>query len=151
MIPFSLSWDTEKRSVSFKWNGLFSLGWEEGKVLTKILGFPIPIRLRKKRIGLSIRWIYVKEALSFLRKWRLRRAEVIFSFPDPMVNGLLYGLISGLETGKRDRRIHIHIDFLGKNRFTGEAIISPGRLFSHLKRWTLLFLGEKRKRIVRRR
>lgn len=32
MIPFSLSWDTQKRSVSFKWNGLFlfGLGGREG-------------------------------------------------------------------------------------------------------------------------
>jgi len=80
--------------------GYFSLGWEEGKVLTKILGFPIPIRFRQRRVHFPLRWIYVKEAFSLLRKWRLKRAEVTFSFPDPMVNGLLYGLISALETGK---------------------------------------------------
>jgi hypothetical protein len=40
------------------------------------------------------------EALSFLSKWRLKKVEGTFSFPDPMVNGLLYGWTSALGTGK---------------------------------------------------
>ena len=62
MIPFLLSWDTQKRLVLLKWNGFLSLVWEKGKVLTKILGFPLPFHLRQKKIHFPIRWVYLKEA-----------------------------------------------------------------------------------------
>ncbi|NWF94335.1 MAG: hypothetical protein HXY46_15675 [Syntrophaceae bacterium] len=115
-------------------------------MLTKILGLAIPLPSLRGKKGLSFRWVYIKEVLSFLRKWRVKKAEVAVSFSDPMANGLLYGLISALEDGKRDRKIQIDINFLGKNRFSGEAIISPGVFFQHLKRWILLLLREKKGR-----
>ena len=144
MIPFSLSWDTQKRLISFKWNGFLSLVWEKGKVLTKILGFPIPFRLRQKKIHFPIRWVYLKEAFSFLTKWRLKKVEGTFSLPDPMMNGLLYGWISALETVKAGRKIHVTINFLGENRFSGEAALSLKAFFHHLRRWVFLLL-QKRK------
>lgn len=146
MIPFSLSWDTQKRSISLKWNGFLSLVWEKGEGLTKILGFRIPFRLRQKKIHFPIRWVYLKEAFSFLTKWRLKKVEGTFSLPDPMMNGLLYGWISALETGKAGRKIHVTINFLGENRFSGEAIISLKTFFHHLKRWVFLLQREKRGR-----
>jgi hypothetical protein len=48
MIPVSFSWDTREKLVGLKWNGFFSSGWEDGKILTKILGFSIPLPLEKK-------------------------------------------------------------------------------------------------------
>lgn len=144
MIPFSLSWDTQKRLISFKWNGFLSLVWEKGKVLTKILGFPIPFRLRQKKIHFPIRWVYLKEAFSFLTKWRLKKVEGTFSLPDPMMNGLLYGWISALEIVKAGRKIHVTINFLGENRFSGEAVLSLKAFSYHLKRWVFLLL-QKRK------
>ncbi len=100
MIPISLSWDTRKRWIILKGDGFFSLGWEKGKVLTKILGFPISYGFKHKMIHFRMRWVYLMEALSFLSKWRLKKVEGTFSFPDPMVNGLLYGWTSALGTGK---------------------------------------------------
>ncbi len=144
MIPFSLSWDTQKRLISFKWNGFLSLVWEKGKVLTKILGFPIPFRLRQKKIHFPIRWVYLKEAFSFLTKWRLKKVEGTFSLPDPMMNGLLYGWISALEIVKAGRKIHVTINFLGENRFSGEAVLSLKAFSHHLRRWVFLLL-QKRK------
>lgn len=144
MIPFSLSWDTQKRLISFKWNGFLSLVWEKGKVLTKILGFPIPFRLRQKKIHFPIRWVYLKEAFSFLTKWRLKKVEGTFSLPDPMMNGLLYGWISALEIVKAGRKIHVTINFLGENRFSGEAVLSLKAFSHHFKRWVFLLL-QKRK------
>jgi hypothetical protein len=62
MIPFSLSWDTQKRSIFIKWDGFFSFGREKGKTLMKILGFPIRFRYRQKEIHFPMRWVYLKEA-----------------------------------------------------------------------------------------
>jgi len=42
MIPISLSWDSEKRLVALKGNGLFSSGLKNGKVFINILGIPLP-------------------------------------------------------------------------------------------------------------
>jgi len=150
MIPFSFSWDTQKRMVSLKWNGFLSLVWKKGKVLTRILGFRIPLHFRRERVGLSMRWVCVKKAFSFLRKWKLKRVEGTLSFPDPVVNGLLYGWISILETRKEDQKIRLSINFLGENRFSGEATISSKTFFHHLTRWVFFLLQEKRRRRSRR-
>jgi hypothetical protein len=103
MIPVSFSWDTREKLVGLKWNGFFSLGWEDGKILTKILGFSIPFRLRRKKTRFPIKWIYFKGALSFLTKWKFKKVEGTLSFTDPMINGLLYGWISAIEAVKVDR------------------------------------------------
>ncbi len=146
MVPVSLFWETQKGMLSLKWNGFLSLVWEKRRVFTRILGFPIPFRFRKKSVSLSMRWIYIKEVFSFLRKWKLKRVEGTLSFSDPMVNGLLYGLVNALETGREDRKIYLIINFLGENRLSGEATISPKTFFHHLKRWVFLLLQEKGRR-----
>ena len=146
MIPFSFFWDTQKKSILLKWNGFFSLRWEKGKGLTKLLGFPIPLRLRQKRVRFSMRWVYLKEFFSFLTKWRLKKVEGTFSLPDPMMNGLLCGLISVFESGKTGRKAqaHVTINFVGENRFSGEAILPLKAFIHHLKRWIFLLLREKK-------
>jgi hypothetical protein len=145
MIPFLLlSWDTQKRLVSIKWNGFLSLVWEKGKILIKILGLPIPFRLGQKKIHSHIRWVYLKEAFSFLAKWKINKVEGTFSLPDPMMNGLLYGWISAFKTVKPSRKISVTINFLGENRFSGEAFLSLKAFFHHLKRWVFLLLREKK-------
>ena len=147
MIPFLLlSWDTQKRLVSIKWNGFLSLVLEKGKILMKILGFPIPFRLRQKRIHFPMRWIYLKEAFSFFAQWKLKKVEGTFSLPDPMMNGLLYGWINAFETVKPSQKIHITINFLGENRFSGEAALSPKAFFHNLKKVVVLLLRENRRR-----
>jgi hypothetical protein len=146
MIPFSFLWDTQKRSILLKWNGFLSLGWKEGKVLVRMLGFPIPFRLRQKRVHFSVRWIYLRETLSFLTKWKLKKVEGTFSLSDPMVNGLLYGWISALETGKKGQKIHATINFLGENRFSGEAILPLKAFIHHFRRWVFLLLRKRRGR-----
>jgi len=152
MIPVSLIWDTRTRSIQVKWNGFFSFGWENGKVEKKLVGIPIPfdIRQKGKRIDLyRIRWVYLKEALSFLRKWELEEVEGTLSFSDPMVNGLLYGWLSVMETGKVGQKVNLSINFVGENWCTGEATISPKGLFYHLRR-ILPFVREMRRRRPRR-
>jgi hypothetical protein len=144
MIPVSFSWDTQKGSISLQWNGFFSFGWKKGKALTKILGFPIPFGFKKKKTHFPIRWVYLKEGFSFLSKWKLKKVEGTFSFSDPMVNGLLYGWMSAIQTGKACRKINVTINFLGENRCSGEAILSLKSFFQHLKRWVFLFLQERR-------
>jgi hypothetical protein len=146
MIPVSFSWDTRKKSILLKWNGFLSLRWKEGKVSTKLIGVPIPFRLRKKRIHFPIRWGYAKEFFSFLRGWRLKKIEGTLSLPDPMMNGVLYGWLSGLETGKKGRKIRISVNFLGENWFSGEAVLPLRVLFGRLKSWVCLLLRERRGR-----
>lgn len=146
MIPFSLSWDTQKKSFSIKWDGFFSSRWEKGKISTKIFGFPIPFSPRQKKIHFSVRWVYLKEALSFLKEWRLKKIEGMLSLPDPMVNGVLYGWMSALGTRSGCGKVNISINFLGVNRFSGEAVLSPRIFFNRLRRWISLLLNEKRGR-----
>ena len=146
MIPISFSWDTRKKSILLKWDGFFSLSWKERKFLTKLIGVPIPFRLREKRIHLPIRWGYAKEALSFLRGWRLKKIEGSLSLPDPMMNGVLYGWLSALETGKKGRKVRISVNFLGENWFSGEAVLPLKVLFGRLKSWVFLLLRERRGR-----
>ena len=146
MIPFSFHWDTQKRSILLKWDGFFSLGWERGNALMRIFGFSIPLNPRKKEIRFPMRSIYLKEAFSFLKEWRLKKMEGTFSLPDPMMNGLLCGLIGVFESGKTGRKSQISINFMGENRFSGEAILPLKAFIGHLKIWVLLFFRENRRK-----
>jgi len=142
MIPIRFSWDTRKRSILLKWNGFFSATWEGGKVLAKILGISIPFRAGAKRIHLPGRWIDLKRAFSLLKKWKVTKVEGTVSFPDPMVNGVLYGLASAVNAAKTDPAVHLTVNFLGENWCSGEAQISPKTLFSAMFGWIFpLFRG----------
>jgi hypothetical protein len=146
MIPFSFLWDTQKRSILLKWNGFLSLGSKRGNVLMRIFGFPFPLNPSGKKIRFRMRRIYLKEALSFLKEWRLKKMEGTISLPDPMINGVLYGWISALETGGTGEKIHVTINFIGQNRFSGEAILPLKAFIYHVKRWVFLLFREKRRR-----
>jgi hypothetical protein len=146
MIPISFSWDTREKSILLKWDGFFSLSWKEGKVSTKLIGVPVPIRLGKKKIHFPVRWEYAKEILSFLRGWRLKKIEGKLSLPDPMMNGVLYGWLSALETGRKGRKVRLSVNFLGENRFSGEAVLPLRVLFGRLKSWVCFLLRERRGR-----
>jgi hypothetical protein len=154
MIPISLSWDTQKRSVLLRWNGFVSSGVESGKTSAKILGVPIPLPLKKKKIRLPsqlpIRWIYLKGIFSFLTKWKLKKVEATLSFQDPMVNGILYGWLSAIQTGKTDRKIHVTVNFLGENWCRGEVTLSLKILFNHLRSWIFPLVREMRGRKPRK-
>jgi hypothetical protein len=154
MIPISLSWDSRRRSFLLKWNGFVSSGWEKGKILVKILGVPISILLKKKRIPLPgklpLRWIYLKGFFSFLAKWKLKKVEGTLSFPDPMINGMLYGWMSAMETARADREIHVTVNFLGENWCRGEVIVSLKILFHHLRSWIFPLIREMRGRKPRK-
>ena len=150
MIPVSLRWDTQKRSLLVKWTGFISSGWEKGTISTKILGVSIPIPLKRKKIQfpgrLPMRWVYLKGIFSFLTKWRLKKVEGTLSFPDPMVNGILYGWLSAIQTRKADRKTHVTVNFLGENWCRGEVTVSLKTLFYHFKRWIFPLIREMRGR-----
>jgi hypothetical protein len=146
MIPFSFLWDTQKRSILLKWNGFLSWGWERGNAWMRIFGFPIPFNPIEKGVRFRRRRIYLQEALSFLKEWKLKKMEGTISLPDPMMNGVLYGWISALETRRTREKIHVTINFIGQNRFSGEAILPLKSFIHHLKRWVFLLLRERRRR-----
>lgn len=79
MIPISLTWKTRQKVILIKWNGCFSFGREKGKRVKTIFKIPIPYRSGAKRDKKTpfpqIRWIDLKEALSFLREWKPQRVE----------------------------------------------------------------------------
>jgi hypothetical protein len=93
----------------------------------------------------------LKEAFSFLAQWKVKKGEAIVSLPDPMMNGCLYGWLSALETVNRDRKINVTINFLGENRFSGEATLSLKAFFHYLKGWIFILLRENKIRRLRRR
>jgi hypothetical protein len=148
MTPISLSWESRKRSVLLKWNGFISSGWENGRISAKILGVPIPLPLKKKKIKLPshlpIRWIYLKGIFSILTKWKLKKVEGTLSFPDPMVNGILYGWMSAIQTGRADQKIHLTVNFLGENWCRGEVTLSLKILFHHFRNWIFPLVRETR-------
>jgi hypothetical protein len=142
MIPISLSWDTQKRSILLKWDGFFSFGWERGKVSKKVFGFSAPFAFEKRAISSRMRWNYLKRVFPLLTKWKLKKVEGTFSFPDPAINGFIYGVVSAIQTGKGDEKIDVTINFLGENRCRGEVILPPKALFPLLRRETLSLLWE---------
>ncbi len=146
MIPFSFLWDTQKRSILLKWNGFLSLERKRGNVLMRIFGFPFPFHPSEKGLPLPMRWIHLKGSLSFLKEWRLKKIEGTISFPDPMINGVLYGWTNALETGRTGEKIPVTINFLGQNRFSGEAILPLKAFIYHVKKWVFLQLREKKRR-----
>ena len=154
MIPISLCWDTRTRSVLLKWNGFISSGWENGKIRVKILGLSLPIPLKRKGVQpfgkLPIRWIYLKEILSFLSKWKLKKAEGTLSFPDPMVNGVLYGWISVLQAERSDRKNRVTVNFLGENWCRGKMTLSLKIFFNYLRTWIFPLILEMRGRKARK-
>ena len=150
MIPISLCWDTRKRSALLKWNGLISSGWQDGKIRVKILGSPIPLSLKKNGVHLfgklPVRWIYLKGIFSFLSKWRLKKVEGTFSFPDPMINGVLYGWMSAIQAGRVDRKNRVTVNFLGENWCEGEMTLSLKIFFQYLRSWIFFLIRERRGR-----
>jgi len=154
MIPISLCWDTQKRSVLLKWNGVISSGWENGKILMKIFGLSIPVPLKKKRIlifhKLPIQWIYLRDVFSFLTKWKIKKVEGSISFPDPMINGVLYGWMSAIQTARTSPKIHVRVNFLGENWCRGEVTLSLKILFHHLRKWILPLIREMRRKNPRK-
>ncbi len=154
MIPISLCWDTRKRSVLLKWNGFISSGWQDGKILMKVLGSPIPLPLKKKGIQLlgklPIRWIYLRGIFSFFPKWKLKKVEGTVSFPDPMVNGVLYGWMSAIQTGRADRKNHVAVNFLGENWCRGEMTLSLKIFFQYSRSWIFPLIREMRGRKARK-
>jgi hypothetical protein len=154
MIPIALKWNTRTRSVLLKWNGFISSRWEKGRMMAKILGLSILLPLKDKRIQLPsrfpVRWIYVKGIVSFLTKWKAKKVEGTLSFPDPMLNGILYGWMSALQTERAERKIHITVNFLGENWCRGEVTLSLKILFHHLRSWIFPLILEMRERKPRK-
>ncbi len=150
MIPISLCWDTQRRWVLLKWNGFVSSGWQNGKMVIKILGVPVPFAMKKKKIQLPsrlpIQWRYLKGFFSFLTEWRVKRVEGTFSLPDLMMNGILYGWMSAIQTGEPDRRIEVTVNFSGENWLKGEFTISLKTLFRHFRSWGFPLIREMREK-----
>ena len=155
MIPLSLLWDTRTKSVYLKWDGLFSLGVNEGKIVGRVFGLSIPLPLRRsekrKRFRVSLRWADLKEGLFFLRKWKLKRAEGTVSFPNPVMNGMLYGWMAAFDSWRGDQRVNFTINFNGENRFSGEAKLSLKALVTELRRWIFPLLWRMGRKMTERR
>ena len=151
MIPVTLLWDTRKRSVLIKWNGFFSLGWEKGKPLVKILCFRKSFSVSENRIHLPLQWFYFRETLSLVAKGRLKKVEGTLSFPDPMRNGLLYGWLSAMGPSSPERKINLTVNFLGENWVSGEGTISLKVVFRYVKRLVRFALFKKGKGSAERR
>jgi len=154
MIPISFCWDTRTRSVLLKWNRFIFAGWRDGKIVMKILGSPIPLPSTKKGFRLSgklsLQWIHLKQMFSFLPKWKLKKVEGTFSFPDPMVNGVLYGWMSAIQAGRADRKNRVTINFLGENGCKGEMTLSLRILFQYLRNWIFPLIREMRGKKARK-
>ena len=149
MIPISFWWNARKRSVSSKLDGVFSAEWKNGKLTTKILGIAIPLSLIKHKTRFSgippVRWLYLKGIFSFLKGWKMKRVEGTVSFPDPMVNGILYGWMSAARAaGDRGEKLDITVNFLGENWLKGKFAFSLKTLIHHFRNWIYPLIREMR-------
>ncbi len=148
MIPISFSWNSRNRSASVDLDGFVSSKWKGGRMTTKILGIPISFSLTKKPVRFSrippIRWVYLRGFFSFLSKWKLKKLEGIVSFPDPMVNGVVYGCMSAVQAVKPDRKIAVTVNFFGENRLRGEFGVSLKTLLHHFRSWIYPLIREMR-------
>ena len=149
MIPISFWWNARKRSASIKVDGFVSSEWEKGKLTTKILRMPIPFSLAKEKTRFSgippLRWVYLKGIFSFFKEWKMKRVEGTVSFPDPMVNGILYGWMSAIQAaGKREGKMDVRVNFSGENWLKGEFAVSLKTLFHHFRSWMYPLIREMR-------
>jgi hypothetical protein len=120
----------------------------------RIVGLPIPLPFNKKGIQLPgkipIRWIHLKGMFSFFSKWKLRKVEGTLSFPDPMVNGVIYGWMSAIQAESTGRKNRLTINFLNENWCRGEVILSLGIFFQTLRGWIIPLVREMRGRKPRK-
>ncbi len=149
MIPLSFSWDTEKGGISFRWNGIGSLEWKEGRGKVKIFGFPLPFPIRinlekASNLRVPIRWRYIKGIISLLKSLNIHRIEVAISLPDPMVNGILYGGWVIFQHKVQGKGIYGTVNFLGQNWSRGEVSLPLKDGITHFKKWIFPMLLEIR-------
>lgn len=151
MIPISFSWDTQKRRISLRWNGIGSWEYREGGGEIKVFKFPIPVQIQMDREKLSnlrvlVRWNYLKGIFSLLKDLKALRIEATVSLPDPMVNGLLYGGWAMFQEGARRKGIDGTVNFLGQNWCKGEVSLSLRDGIIHFKKWVFPMLLEIRRK-----
>ncbi len=155
MIPISFSWNSRNQSASIKMDGFVSSEWKNGRMTTKILGLPLSFSLTKKTARFSriprLRWVYLRGFFSFLSKWRLKKLEGTLSFPDPMVNGVVYGWMSAVQTWEPARKIAVTVNFSGENWLRGEVIVSVRTLIHHFRNWIYPLIREVREKKYPRR
>ena len=148
MIPISFWCDVRKRSLWLRVDGFIYAEWEKGKSKAKILKIPIPFSLKKQKnhfFGVPpVKWKYLKGIFSFAREWKVKKVEGTFSFPDPMMNGILYGWMSALQTKGPDRKIDLTVNFLGENWVKGEFRIPLRTIFYHFRSWMIPLIREMR-------
>jgi len=149
MIPISFWLNARKRSVLSKLDGVFSAEWENGRLTTKILWIHVPPSLIKGNTRISgippVRWRYLKGIFSFLSEWKVKRVEGTISFPDPMMNGILYGWMSAARAARdRGEKLDISVNFLGENWLKGKFAFSLKTLAHHFRSWIFPLIWEMR-------
>jgi hypothetical protein len=115
--PISLRYDSGEQWLRIKWLGLSlkkRLGVEKPKKPRKIIGS------KNKRVGWAVLWrLWEKRELCLElthRAWRFvleifrtlsfRDSKAVISLPDPMLNGLLYGVVSTLHLENVDLSVN---------------------------------------------
>ncbi len=148
MIPISFWCNVPKRSAWLKVDGLVSAEWEKGKAKAKILKISVPFPLKKQKSNLfgipPVKLKYLKGIFSFVKEWKVKKVEGTFSLPDPMMNGILYGWMSTLQTRGPDRKIDLTVNFLGENWVKGEFGIPLRTILNHFRSWMYPLFREMR-------
>jgi hypothetical protein len=145
MIQVSFLLSHLHKNFSIRFNKFLSFILEKGGSYLRILGLNIPITFKKKRFRLPLQKSFLKNLYLFIRQWKLKRIEAKISFPDPMVNGVAYGMLKVIETIKREPRVNVEINFLGINQLRGDFIISILRFFQYSRKLFFPLLKEMRR------
>ena len=127
--PISLRYDTGERWLRIKWLGLSlkkRLGVEKPKKLR-----PILVQKRKRRGEAVLRRLWEKRelcleliqrvrrfALEVIRTLSFRDSEAGISLPDPMLNGLLYAVVSNIHLENVDLSVNFENRNFAKIRVT---------------------------------
>jgi hypothetical protein len=150
MISISFGFDARKKSTWLKVDGFVSAEWEKGKAKAKVLKISLPFPLKKQKSKLfgilPVKLKYLKGIFSFLKESKMKKVEGTLSLPDPMINGVLYGWMSALQTRGPDRKINLTVNFSGENWLKGELTISLRTVWRHFRSWMYPLIREMRAR-----
>ncbi|MFZ5448247.1 MAG: hypothetical protein ACOZFS_06375 [Thermodesulfobacteriota bacterium] len=142
--PISLGYDTRDQWLRIKWLGLSlkkSLGVEEPKKPKKAVtekgkmhGWAVLRRLWQQReLCLEIIQRVWRVILEIFRTFSFRESEATMSLPDPMLNGLLYAVVSNVHLDN----VELSVNFENRNFAQIWVTVYPYRVASKLTTFLL--------------
>lgn len=136
LMPTSIRFDSTERLVRVGWS-TFSVTIKPGskaraakgkpkKRIEKLLQTLGRLSMRDPRLLLAILRTAGRSVNDLARSITVREFEADLSLPDPLSNGVLWGILAGLPV----KRVTLRVNFQNINRVRGHVQASPYRLLA---------------------